>query len=84
MAKKKLKIRRGNFTTVYETHVRLVKNIDKDAWYEFLNVCDDIGCSDEVMLNELIIQFNKEMRKAKEYNLKTPYGDIFPTSGEKK
>ena len=26
----------------------------------------------------------KEMRKAKEYNLVTPYGDIFPTSGEKK
>lgn len=56
--------------------------IDDDVCIEFESICQDIGCDKIVMLNEVLREFNKDMRKAQKHKLKTIYGDIFSTDGK--
>jgi len=62
----------------------LMQRVEKEAWLDFENVCDEIGVDYHVMLEEVMKEFCKEMRKAKKHHKITVYGDLFPTSGADK
>jgi len=59
----------------------IMQRVEKEVWLEFQNVCEDIGVSEEAMLNEALKEFCKEMRFAQKHHKKTIYGDLFPTYG---
>tara|TARA_R110002051_G_scaffold134922_1_gene207912 strand:+ start:961 stop:1194 length:234 start_codon:yes stop_codon:yes gene_type:complete len=73
---------KGDKTWIFGQTI-MKKLIDSDVYCEFQSVCKEIGVEEHVMLTEVIKEFNKDMRKAQKYKLKTVYGDIFPTDGKK-
>lgn len=56
--------------------------IENEVFFEFENVCKEIGVEKSPMITEILREFNKEMRLAKKHKTKTIYGDLFPTYGE--
>ena len=72
------KSRRGSW---FQDTAAINRRVDKEVAIEFSSVCNDIGVAEGAMLNEVLKTFIKEMRHAQKYNVKTIYGDLFPTYG---
>ena len=56
--------------------------IDGDVNAEFKKICETIGVDEEIIVNEVLRTFVRDMLKHQEKKTVTFYGDLFPSKGD--